>query len=176
MSIGLMAAGIFGAQGILGYQADKEQSKAQRVWQQYSNTMTDLSDAMMQNAITQNEIFAMEASTDLAQDIQIDVLQAEGAAEVAAAAAGVKGVSVRQVQFDIHRTASIAEGRRTRSLANQFLSFDQQRATSVMTAEMKKSHSFIPKPSASSYLLGTAGKIFGALNTPAPTPSALKKK
>ena len=158
MNLRLIMTGMQALSSISSYGADKDQSKAQRVWQQYSNTMTDLSDAMMQNAITQNEVMALEASTDLGMDIQTDSLEAEGMAEVAAAAAGVKGRTVRQAKLDISRSASIAEGRRTRSLANQFLSFDQQRRTSRMTAAMKKNYSYIPKPRLSSYIMDAGVK------------------
>lgn len=159
MSTGLMAIGMLGAESILGYQADKEQSDAKRAWQTYSNTMTDLSQAMNQNAITQNEILALETSADVAEDIQIDRLRAEGAAQVSAAASGIKGRTIRMGIFDIYRSASIAEGRRTRALDNKFLAFDQQRRSSSMTAALRKNYSFIPKPSLTNTIIGFGSKL-----------------
>lgn len=143
-------------QGAAQYEADKEEAKAKLAWQKYSNTMTRLSDAMNQNAITENEIITMDAFAEQALDIKKGLLATTASAEVSAAAAGVKGRSVNQSLFDIQRNANIAEGRRQQSLQNAFASFDQQRQSSAMSAALNQDYTYIPKPNFMSYMLKAA--------------------
>lgn len=132
--------------GLGDYANAKAESKAKRAWQRYSNTMVRLSDGINQNAITVNEILASDASAQQAFDIQVGELQAGSSTEVAAAASGVKGRSVTAALYDVQRNANIAEARRQEELKNTYLSIDQQRISSAMSAAMQQDHSYIPKP------------------------------
>ena len=152
-------------QGAAQYQADKAEAKARKAWQRYSNTMVNLSNSLNQNAITDNEVMAMQESTNQAIDIKKDYLQTAATTEVSAAAAGVKGRSVNQALFDVQRNANIAEGRRQGALENAFLAFDQQRQQSSMSAAMQKDYSYIPKPKFASYMLKAASSSAGSYNT-----------
>lgn len=139
------------------YSADKGAAKAKRAWQAYSNTMVRLGDRINQNAITDNEVLTLDDSAEQAFDIKKSLLQSEGAIAVAAGSAGVRGKSVNEAVFDVQRSANIAEGRRQKTLAASFLSFDQQRRQSTFAAELNQDRSFIPKPKFSTYLLKAAG-------------------
>lgn len=146
------------ASGFMSYQADKVAAKAASAWQAYSNTMVRLSDAVNQNAITTNEIFSNRAFAEQAIGIKQSNILTEAQAEVSAAAAGVKGVSVDDVMRDINRNAAVAENKRQNDLAASYLSFDQQRQSSAMQAAMQQDYSYIPKPKLASYLLGAVSQ------------------
>lgn len=164
LAVGLNFASAFGS-----YQADKAASKAARAWQAYSNTMVRLSDAVNQNAITTNEILSMQTFADQAIGIKQSNILTTAQAEVSAAAAGVKGVSVDDVMRDINRTAAVAENQRQNDFAAANLQFDQQRQSSVMSAAMQQDYTYIPRPKLGSYLLNAAAKSFGGgggSNTP----------
>jgi hypothetical protein len=135
------------------YKAAKRQAAAQQAWQDYSNTMTNLSNGINQNAITQNEILANEASANNAVGIQKAGLISAAHAEVAAAAAGVKGRSVNQAIRSVQRSIATQEYDRQISLKNANAAFDQQRLQSAMGASMQQDYSYIPKPSGASYFL-----------------------
>jgi len=156
LSFGLNMASAFGS-----YQADKASSKAARAWQAYSNTMTRLSDAVNQNSITTNEILSNQASADQAIGIKQSNILTQAQAEVSAAAAGVKGVSVDDVMKDINRNAAVAENARQNDLAASHLAFDQQRRSSSMSAAMQQDYSYIPRPKLGSYLLKAAASSLG---------------
>ena len=132
-----------------------------RAWQNYSNTMVRLSDAVNQNAITTNEILSEQAFAEQAIGIKQSNILTEAQAQVTAAAAGVKGVSVDDVMLDINRNAAEAENKRQNDLAASRLSFDAQRQNSAMSAAQSQDYSYIPRPKLGSYLLDATIKSFG---------------
>lgn len=142
--------------GSASYSADKAQYAARKAWQDYSNKMTRLSDAVSQNAITTNQIMAADNLADQALQIKRGGILASAQVESQAAAAGVKGRSVNQAMFDVQRNAAARESERQTAFKNTMLAFDQQRLNSAMTAEMNQDYSYIPKPRAASYLLNAA--------------------
>jgi len=150
------SAGLAGLQGLSEYDAASKKSKAAKKWQEYSNTMTNLNDAVNQNAITTNEILAMQASTLEAVDIKKVNLVQQAEAEAFAAAAGVRGRSVNQSMLNLNRNAATAQRNRQTRLRNQFLAFDQQRVQSKFSAALNQDYSFIPEPKAGNILLGAA--------------------
>lgn len=156
LSLGLNVLGAYSS-----YQADKAAAKAQKAWQAYSNTMARLSDGLNQNAITTNEIFSERAFAEQAIGIKQSNILADAQAEVSAAAAGVKGISVDDVMQDINRNAANAESKRQDDLVASRLAFDQQRQSSAMSAAMKQDYSYIPSPKLGSYLLNAVSKSFG---------------
>lgn len=156
LSFGLNLLGGYGQ-----YQADKASAKAAKAWQAYSNTMIRLSDAVNQNAITTNEILSQQAFADQAIGIKQSNILTTAQAEVSAAAAGVKGVSVDDVLLDINRNAANAENKRQNDLKASRLAFDQQRQSSALSAALQQDYSYIPSPKLGSYLLNAATKSFG---------------
>lgn len=140
------------------YSADKAESKVRRAWQTYRNTMTRLSDAVSQNAITSNELLSNAAFARQAMQLQKATMATEGSAESSAAAAGVRGKSVNQVVLSIQRSSAEQERERQIQLETSWMASDQQRLNSAMSAAMQQDYSYIPKPKASTYFLGAAMK------------------
>jgi len=144
------------------YKAAKAQAAAQKAWQEYSNKMARLSNSMNQNAITVNEILAMEAFADQAVQLKKGGIIGAAKVETAAAAAGVKGRSVNQAMFDVQRGVAQREAQRQQSFKNAKLAFDQQRVQSSMSAEMQQDYTYIPKPQAASYFLSALSSSMGS--------------
>jgi len=97
----------------------------------YQNKMKNLSSAATQNSITTNEIQVVEESSMRALDIQRNTLRQRGAAEVAAAAAGVEGNSVTQTVMDIEREGHFNEFARKVNLNSELLNMDAARKDNV---------------------------------------------
>lgn len=110
--------------------ATNETAEEQRLLTTYQNRMRMLSNAANQNTITDNERFAVEESVIESINIQKSALRARGAAEVAAAAAGVTGGSVGQALLDITRDSATAEHNRRFNLYKTFLDVAAQRESS----------------------------------------------
>lgn len=149
-------------QGFASYQADKAQAKAQKAYQAYKNAMARLSDATTQNVITENQIATNEAFADQAVGIKQQNLLSVAQAEVSAAAAGVTGRSVNQVQLNINRSAALAERQRQNDMTNSNLSFAGQRQQSAQAAANAQDYSYIPTPKLGSYLLSAASSFAGS--------------
>lgn len=141
----------------------KREAATRRAWQEYNNKLTYLSNAMNQNAITENEILAQQAAADQALINKRGSIQAEGATEVSAAAAGVAGNSVNQALVDVARTSAMVESRRQIQYNNALLAFDQQRKQSSFSAFMQQDRSVIPEPNIGTALLGALSKSAPAL-------------
>ena len=138
----------------LGFLQGRQQAKAQKAWQRYRNTMTNLSAAGAVNSINSNEQIFRDTSTMEAIDIKKSFLESTASNAVSAAAAGVKGRSVNQVLFDVKRNADMAEGNRQIKYAQATNAFQQQRQNAAMSAAMQQDYSYIPEPSAIGALLG----------------------
>lgn len=145
--------------GISSYFADKKKVAAQKSWQEYNNTIVNLSNAMTQNAITENEIIANASAQQDKFDLQKQGLITTAKAEVAAAAAGVKGNSVNLTLLNTQREIGLKEDRRQQSLNNAMLAFDFQRNNSNLQAAASQDYSYIEEPSGASYFLNTVTKL-----------------
>jgi hypothetical protein len=149
------------------YKADKAEYKAKKAWQDYRNTMTNLSNAVSQNAITSNEILSNAAFARQAMQLQKATMATEGSVVSSAAAAGVKGKSVNQVVLSVQRSSAEQERERQIQLETSWMSFDQQRTNSAMSAALQQDYSYIPKPKASTYFINaaikTAEQVAGAM-------------
>jgi hypothetical protein len=152
------SAGMNWLSAAMQYNADKKEYKAKKAWQNYSNTMVQLSAGVQQDAITTNQIFAMDALTQQGFQAQQDTLDTAGKTEVASAAAGVKGKSVNLSMRDVLRKAGMREAERQDSFQKTMLDFRNQRTNVAMAAAMQKDYSYIPKPNAASYFLQAAQK------------------
>jgi hypothetical protein len=154
-------AALTAAQAVSQYGADKATAKANKAYQAYKNAMARISDATTQNVITENQIATNQAYGDQAVGIKQQNLLSVAQSEVSAAAAGVKGRSVNQVQLDINRSAALAERQRQNDMTNSNLSFAGQRQQSAQSAANAQDYSFIPTPKLGSYLL-KAGMSYAA--------------
>lgn len=166
-------AALSAAQALSSYGAAKSTAKAQQAYQVYKNAMARISDATTQNVITENQIATNEAYGDQAVGIKQQNILSTAQAEVSAAAAGVKGRSVNQVQLDINRSAALAERTRQNEMAASNLSFAGQRQQSAQSAANAQDYSYIPKPKLASYLLNAAVSVAGSKQGMGdrPTPS-----
>lgn len=148
-TIGSSVAGI-----VSGYKADLGQYKTRKAFQNYHNSMVNLSNAVSQNAITINQIATENELIEESVNIQMDAMSAKASAEVMAAAAGVKGGSVEGSLFDINRNAARAEFKRSETFKLSQLNFDYQRTVTALGAEMQQDRSYIAKPSLATSILG----------------------
>lgn len=112
---------------ILGSASSNSTAGDQKDLTEYQNKMRLLSNASNQNSINTNQQFVIEESTQQAVNIQKNALRSKGAAEVAAAAAGVKGNSVAGAIMQIDRDAHNSDFNRRVNLARDFASLGQQR-------------------------------------------------
>lgn len=158
----LAVAGQF-ASGLMEYQADKATAKAQKRIQAWRNTMTNLSNALNQNSITQNQIMSNEASRRQALDIQTDAMTSTSSLMVEAGAAEVAGRSVNQAVLAIKQSADVAEGIREQNLIDSWAAYDTQRVQSGFDAALQQDHSYIPKPNLGTYMLKAGIKSYNSL-------------
>ena len=154
-----VAAGAQALGAIGSYRADKARAKAQKAMQEYRNKMTNIANAINQNAITQNTTLAIQQSAKQAVHMRRDELSTLGSTSVAAAAAGVRGRSVNSTLLNVQRQAGLSEKQRSDDLQQYFLQARQQRLSSSLSAVQNQDLSYIPKPSLGSYLLKAAGNI-----------------
>lgn len=155
-----LASGLAGS--LSSYFADRQQAKFMEQSQAFNNRIVNLSNANNQDAITEQSIQLRDASARDALTIQMNRMEAEASAEVAAATAGVEGNSVALTMMDISRNAARAEHLRRETLKSHYIQVDQQRRNSQFGAFSQIDRSYIPQPSAASAALGFAG---GAFNT-----------
>lgn len=151
-------------------------AKAQEKYQAWRNAMAQISNAQTQNAITDNTVSQIQQSARQAMGIQRTGMEAQGASEVQAAAAGVTGRSVAATERNLERQTMRAEEGRRQTLQDMFANERIQRMNSAMQATLGQSYSYIPQPSSASSMLGLGagilknygediGKWFGNLNT-----------
>lgn len=134
-------------------------TKMQSAYQDYRNTMSALNAAQTKNAITLNEIAVRDASISEAADIETQSLRDKGAAEVAAASAGVKGNSVNLVMRELAGSAARANKNRIDNLTAQYTAQNQERRNVEVGQVMGKDVSVIPKVSAATALIGAGTSL-----------------
>lgn len=167
--------GLSAISGVTDFAVAREQAKMDAVIQSYNNTISAISAAQSQNTVTRNEIQAVDASIRQGLDIQKSLLRAEGAARVATGAAGVKGGSVDSVMRGLRSSASQAQFARTEQTRLQMEAFGQERRNIGIAKALNKDVSVLPKPSATTALLGLGTnmlKIWDTHQTPGDTVAA----
>jgi len=153
---------LIAAQAVMGFLGDSAQAKAQRKYQAYRNKMTKLSEALAQNAITQNELVTNDQFKRQALEIQTSYQEAAGATEVQAGSTYTAGRSVDRSLQQLEQSSDLAESVRQENLINSWVSYDAQRKNAAMSAAMQEDHSYIPKPNLLSYLFKAGTQIMGA--------------
>lgn len=152
--MGLSLVGAWGQ-----YQSASISAGLQTKIQEYRNTMTALKSAQASNAITSNEIRTRDDAILLDTDIQKQAIEDQGAAAVAAGAAGVDGNSVEMVARNLKASAATASYRVQREEKQRQAGFRSQRTTLAINAAMNKDVTVIPKPSIGSMLLGATTNL-----------------
>ena len=97
---------LLAGKGLVDYFNSRNQAKGMKAFQKYKNTMTMLSAAQSQNAITTNWLLERAAFAEQGIDLQKQSMITSARVESAAAGAGVKGRSVNQAMFDVARNAA----------------------------------------------------------------------
>lgn len=130
------------------------QAAVDRHWQAYNNKMTRLTAAQNNNSITTNELMRKSRKRGQLFQIAKSELATKASAEVAAAAAGATGNSVKMSQFDIGRNAALARGAIERDDQYQDVNTDNQRLQVAMQTQMNLDLRSIPNPTGATQLLG----------------------
>lgn len=138
-ALGSGAAGLFRTWS--DYYVKETDAKNKKAFQEYSNSMTDLSNAVNQDSITLNQIQYIDASTQQSGKIQTQGMTAAGSIQATAGAAGVRGNSVQVNLAHVEGTAAAAGYNREREFKYAMLGFDQARTTSTLTTAMNKKYS-----------------------------------
>jgi hypothetical protein len=147
------------ASDVGGYFQAASSAKLQERMQQYRNTMSELSAARSMNAISINEARLQDTAIEQDQLIQRAGIADQGAAAVAAAAAGVKGNSVDMVMHDLRGSAGRATYAANRSVVQQRSEMSEQRTSVAIGAIMNRDVSVIQKPSIGMSLLGAGTNL-----------------
>lgn len=140
----------------------QQKAEAQAKWQAYKNTMTNLSNAQNQNALTTNEILTTRRSVDQGFDIAKQGYITQGQSEVQAAASGTEGNSVNMTLSDIERNTDVAQARRKADLDAQYAQIDNERIQSDFQAARQMDYSPIPQPSGAALALGLTTDAYSA--------------
>ena len=157
----LMGQGGLQVLGAVGSHMQKEaMAKYQRGIQRYNNKMVNLSNAMNQNAITDNLSTQRSKFARMAVDLEASKLASVASAEVSAAAANMSGNSVKQTIMDIQSHAAGKEFNRKTELNSMLAAGDQQRNNSSMSAKMQQSYNYIPGPSAAESALNLGTSLY----------------
>jgi hypothetical protein len=130
--------------------------------------MTNIANAINQNAITTNTTLAIQQSAKKAVHLRREEITTLGATAASAASAGVRGRSVNATILDVKRNAGLIEKQRTDDLRQVFLQEKQQRLGSTLSAVQNQDLTYLPKPKFSNYLAGamisSAKQAVGALS------------
>jgi hypothetical protein len=128
------------------YKESSLRTKEANAMKDYRNKMTNISNAINQNAITTNTTLQIQQSARKAVHIRREGLSSLGASTVIAAAAGVRGNSVQSTLIDLQRNTSLVDAARSRDLDQFFAQAHQQRLGSSLSAVQNQDLTFIPKP------------------------------
>lgn len=153
---GLQAVG-----AVANFMNQKAVSKYKRKLQAYNNKMVNISNAINQNAITNNLSTQMSKFARIAVDLEANKLGQVASAEVMAATAGVSGNSVDATIMDIQANAAGKEYNRQTELNSMLLATDQQSRQSNMSAKMGQNHNYIPKPNMIKSALDLGQSLYG---------------
>lgn len=100
------------AQGLTGFAQASIASKLASKLQKYRNAMLEVSAAMSRSVAGLNKIATRDAGVRLQFSLQVQAAEDQGAARVAAAAAGVQGGSVDRTMRGLRQSAANAQAAR----------------------------------------------------------------
>lgn len=149
------------------------QTDLQSKIQDYRNTMTRLSAARSENAVTVNQVRTRDAAVAANQMIQKQAMQDQARQRVDAAAAGVTGNSVAMVVRDLKASAGRASYALKRQVNQQHAEFREQRTSIALSAITNQDVQVIPRPSVGSMLLGATTNLLSIYDSHQPEGSRL---
>lgn len=159
-SLALSVAG-----GMASKSAADKQAANNRMWAEYNNELVHKSNATNQGIISHNIVLGSRETAQEAVEIQANTLRAAGAAEVAAATAGVEGVNADGVILDITRTGLKAENIRQDEWAAQMASHDNDRTKAAEGAAGSLKNTNFTGGSGLAIVLGAAQAGFSSYKT-----------
>lgn len=160
--------GLTVGQGVTGFLNEGIASKLARSMQKYRNEMLQLTAAMNNDVITQNQIRTRDAAVALQFDIELRGAKDRGAAEVAAASAGVSGSNVDKTMRHLRGSALRAHAARKARTAQEMQGHAQERRNNNVSAILGQDIQVIARPSALAHLGGMATKLFDNYNDAQP--------
>ncbi len=125
----------------------------------YREEMASISRSMQYNNLTTAEAQLSDQSRRATFALEQDRMADKGAAEVAAAAAGVTGGSVQSTMRQLERSSLNANAARTKNYHSALRAADADRKTIDMQAIFNKDVNPIAIPSASDALLGISKSV-----------------
>lgn len=134
-------------------------AKSERQWRDYNNRMTQIQNAFNQNAISTNQVLAVQRSAAKQFLISKEEQKTVAAVEASAAATGTTGRSVDKAINTVKYNADRAEAERKLDLENQVAYFINQRQSSQLQAELAIDRSTTPSPSPISLMLGLGERV-----------------
>lgn len=173
MNIMMAQMGLSALGDVSDFMAAKSQAKVDRRMQQYRNTLTKLSAARQNNALTINENRVQDAAMIAESTIQQSAIVQKGRAVVAAAAAGVMGNTVDVVQRDLQGSANKASYAQRRQANQQLSDLGENRKSIAINTIIGQDVQVIPKPSPSALLLGAGTNLLSIYDSHQPEGSRL---
>lgn len=131
----------------------------QKMQQKYESTMSAIALAQKRNAMTKNETSVADATARASAALEVQSLQDRASLEVGAAAAGVKGGSVRSAMQNLQRSRLMAKANlKKKQQANAAVQADQRHSL-TMQHIFNKDISVIQPPSTAMALLGLGASM-----------------
>jgi hypothetical protein len=141
------------------YSAQRHAFTMDSIAREYRENMSNISLAMHNNTLTQNEISARDALVRSGVALQVEGMKQESAAEAGAAAAGVSGGSVTNVMRGMMRSRLMAKHALAQRGAAQSRMNTQARRQAALSAAMNKDITPMVAPSPASALLGLGASL-----------------
>lgn len=141
------------------YEQDKMQAKSRKLAKKYENAMSAISAAQELNTATANEVSMRDALIRTKEAVEVQSMKDAASAEAGAAAAGVRGSSVRDTMRGIMRSRLQARQAVRAKLDALHQQRTQTRRNIALSQAMGRNRDVMPRPSAASALLGLGASL-----------------
>lgn len=158
---GLAFVGMQAASTFMSMQGQQQAYKASEAMRKARNTQLAVNAYASMGRINENRIRAEERSQTIANAIQQENILKMGSAEVAAAAAGVRGNSVDRVFSSIDRASAQKEMQRQTELSGQLAAYDAQMRNTWTGAVLQQDNVEAAQPSVVAPLLNLGANLWG---------------
>ncbi len=147
------------AQGVAGFMIGSIEARLAATLQKYRNQILKVQEAMNAQRITLNEISTQDAAMRMSFALQMQSASDMGGAEVAAAAAGVKGANVNNVMRGLRRSEASAQFARKSRLQEELWSHWEDRRSNALATVMATEITVHTGPSIFSAAVGVATNL-----------------
>jgi hypothetical protein len=152
--------GLTAVQGVTGFINAGTSAKLAAALQKYRNQMLQITRAMNDRAISQNEIRTRDASVRFAFAIEERAAVDQASAEVSAAAAGVQGMSVDRQMRGLRGSALRAHSARKERTRQEMAGHANERINNNVSTIMQRDITVQEKPSLMFHVAGLAKNLF----------------